>query len=140
MIRLSRKQIDTMASYMEKQEDVLAFYLYGSYGTEYQTILSDVDFAVLPFSKKELDIDRELELLSELQLIGRSDDINMVNLLKVPVTLQMRVLESGRLLFCRIDVFLADFKELVIRRYCDFEPDPSTFYRDYDAGLREEFL
>jgi len=79
---------------------VLAFYLYGSYGTEYQTILSDVDFAVLPFSKKELDIDRELELLSELQLIGRSDDINMVNLLKVPVTLQMRVLESGRLLFC----------------------------------------
>ncbi len=35
---------------------------------------------------------------------------------------------------------LADFIETVIRRYCDFRPDLESIYRDFDTGLREEFL
>jgi predicted nucleotidyltransferase len=117
----------------------LAFYLYGSYGTEHQTPLSDVDFAVLPISK-DFCLYREMETLSELQFIAGNDDINLINLLKVPITLQIRVLETGKLLYCKDDNLLSDFKELVIRYYCDFKPDLRAFYRDYDAGLREEFL
>jgi predicted nucleotidyltransferase len=139
IIKLSRRQIDEMINYLKKQKDVLAFYLYGSYGTEHQTPLSDVDFAVLPISK-DFCLYREMETLSELQFIAGNDDINLINLLKVPITLQIRVLETGKLLYCKDDNLLSDFKELVIRYYCDFEPDLRVFYRDYDAGLREEFL
>lgn len=139
-IRLSRNQIEAMRSYISKQEDVLAFYIFGSHGTREQTDLSDVDLAVLPYFNKNLTVNREAEILSELQRIGQSDDINMLNLLKVPVTVQMQVLETGRLLFCADEVFLADFTEHVIRRYCDFEPDLRTFNLDYDTGLKEEFL
>lgn len=139
IIKLSRRQIDEMINYLKKQKDVLAFYLYGSYGTEHQTPLSDVDFAVLPISK-DFCLYREMETLSELQFITGNDDINLINLLKVPITLQIRVLETGKLLYCKDDNLLSDFKELVIRYYCDFESDLRAFYRDYDAGLREEFL
>ncbi len=140
MIEIPTENIYAVISYIEKQEDIAAFYLCGSYQTEYQTVFSDVDFAVLPFSKGSMDYVKEFEILSELQLICENEDINLVNLLKVPLTLQMRILESGRLLYCRDEIRLADFKEYVIKRYCDFEPDLRAIYRDYDAGLREEYL
>ncbi len=140
MIEIPTENLDAAVSYMEKRGDVAALYLYGSYRTEYQTVFSDVDFAVLPFSKLSMDYVKEYEILSELQHICENEDISLVNLLKVPLTLQMRVLESGRLLYCRDKIHLADFKEYVIKRYCDFEPDLRGIYRDYDAGLREEYL
>ncbi len=90
--------------------------------------------------KTSWDYRRELDLLAELCHIGRNDDINLVNLRRVPVTLQMRVLETGRLLYVKNPILLADFKESVIRRYCDFEPDMKNLYQDFDTGLREEFL
>ncbi|MDN5348332.1 MAG: uncharacterized protein PWP65_1896 [Clostridia bacterium] len=139
MITLSDEQLQAMVKYIIKQRDILGFYLYGSYGTELQTPLSDLDLAVLPMPGSRLDLQRELEIWSELAHIGKNDDINLINLGEVPVTLQMRVLQTGRLLFSRDDALLADFKERVIRRYCDFAPDLKAFYRDFDAGLREEF-
>jgi len=140
MIEIPTEKIDIAVSYIDKRGDIAALYLYGSYRTEYQTVFSDVDFAVLPFSEKSLDYIKEYEILSEMQLICEYEDINLVNLLKVSLTLQMRILESGRLLYCRDKIHLADFKEYVIKRYCDFEPDLRAIYRDYDAGLREEYL
>ncbi|WP_338833312.1 hypothetical protein MHLNE_22670 [Moorella humiferrea] len=149
MVRLSRKlekitlspdQIKNMMDFADRQKDVLALFLYGSYGTQWQTALSDIDLAILPMPGTSWDYKRELELLAEFCHIGGSDDINVVNLHHVPVTLQMRVLETGRLLYVKDEILLADFKERVIRRYCDFEPDLKSLYRDFDAGLREEFL
>jgi len=139
-INLSPGKLKTITDYVKKQEDILALYLYGSYGTELQTILSDVDLAVLPMPSSSWDYERELELLAEMARIGKNDDINLVNLRRVPVILQMRVLETGRLLYSKDEIFLADFKESLIRRYCDFEPDLKNLYLDFDDGLREEFL
>lgn len=56
--------------------------LYGSYGTKYQTVLSDVDFAILPVPGKELDIYRELSITSELGNLGKNEDINLTLLVK----------------------------------------------------------
>lgn len=140
IIKLSDQQINDMILYIKRQKDIDSFYIYGSYGSSHQTLFSDVDFAVLPSSQKKLDFQRDLEILTELQHIGRSDDINLVDLLQVPITLQMRILETGRLLYCESQIYLADFTESVIRRYSDFEPDLRAFYLDYDAGLREELL
>ena len=139
-IKVSDEQLRIMAACMEGQCDILAFYLFGSYGTKQQTLLSDIDFAVLPMPGETLDVWRELDLLGELQQISEEDDTNLVNLSRAPVTLQMKVLAGGRLLYCRDPVLLADFKEHVIRRYCDFAPHLQEFYRDYDAGLKEELL
>lgn len=149
MVRLSRRleklylspeQFVALKTLAQSQSDIAALYLHGSYGTDVQTALSDLDLAVLPVPGSSWDFRREIELLSDLFDIVRNDDVNLINLRRVPVTLQMRVLESGRLLYLRDEVMLADFKESVIRRYCDFEPDLRQLYADFDAELREEFL
>lgn len=139
-IHLSQEQLEEMVRYCKEQPDILALYLYGSYGTPYQTPLSDVDLAVLPVPGAHWDLDRELEVHSRLSNIGRSDDINVVNLRAVPVTLQFRVLETGRALYVRDQEALADFTASAIVRHADFAPDLASFYRDWDAALREEFL
>lgn len=139
-IILSPQQFNKLTDFIRSQGDILAFYLYGSYGTEFQTALSDVDFAVLPMPAVPWDYKRELDFQAELSGISQCDDINLINLRRVPVTLQMRVMETGRLLYVRNEILLANFKESVIRRYCDFEPDLKNIYRDLEASLREEFL
>ena len=139
-IILSDEQFGEMAEFVKQLDYVLAFYLYGSYGTEMQTPLSDVDLAILPMPGIRLDLKKELELSCRFGEIGRNEDINLINLAKVPVTLQMNVVEGGKLLYCRDWILLADFLEQVIRRYCDFETDLRSLYLDFDVGLREEFL
>lgn len=139
-IILSDKQFREMVKFVKQQNYILAFYLYGSYGTEMQTPLSDVDLAILPMPGIRLDLKKELELSCRFEEIGCNDDINLINLAKVPVTLQMNVVEGGKLLYCRDRILLADFLEQVIRRYCDFETDLRSLYLDFDIGLREEFL
>ena len=140
MIKLSEEQLRQMTRYCEHERDILALYLYGSYGTSHQTRLSDVDLAVLPMPGARWDIHRELEIHAELARIGGSEDINLVNLRTVPVTLQLRVLETGRVLYRRDREMVADFVEAVIVRHADFLPDLQAFHADYDLGLREEFL
>ena len=140
MIRLNEEQFCRMADCCRQRGDVLALYIYGSYGTPEQTPLSDVDLAVLPMPGGKWDLDILLEVMGELVGIGRNDDINVINLKKVPVTLQFRVLETGRGIFIRDPVLLADFMETVVRRHADFAPDLRAIYRDFDQAIRSEFL
>jgi uncharacterized protein YutE (UPF0331/DUF86 family) len=53
--------------------------------------------------------------------------------------MQHKVLSEGRLLYSRDPIFLADFTERTIKRYCDLQIDLNQFSSDYDTGLREEF-
>ncbi len=139
-ISLSEDQFREIVRYCDGEEDILALYLYGSYGTPYQTPLSDVDLAVLPMPGSPWSMRRELEVHAEIASIGRSDDINVVNLRTVPVTLQIRVLDTGKTLYVRDPGLLADFVAAVIVRHADFTPDLAAFYRDWDSAIREEFL
>lgn len=139
-IVVKEEQLGEMARHCETERDILALYLYGSYGTPYQTALSDVDLAVLPMPGAKWDWRRELEVQDSLSGMGGSDDINVVNLRAVPVTLQFRVLETGRILYVRDPTSLADFVEEVIIRHADIAPDLEVFRREYDLALREEFL
>ena len=140
MISLSDQQLASMIDYIRDSKDILAFYIYGSYGTKYQTPLSDLDLAILPMPEAKLDLERELSIEVKLTEIGNSDHVNMINLANVPLTLQMKVLEQGCLLYCADEILLADFTEKVIKLFCDFAPDLEAIYKDYDAGLREVYL
>ena len=140
MITISGEQLNSMVVYIKNRGDILAFYIYGSHGTKYQNIFSDVDFALLPKPGVIFDFKNELSAVAELSLIGKSDDINLINLNKVPVTLQMEVLETGNLLYCADKILLSDFIESVMSKYCDFEPDLRNFYQDYDYGLKKDYL
>ncbi|MEW6663014.1 MAG: type VII toxin-antitoxin system MntA family adenylyltransferase antitoxin [Bacillota bacterium] len=140
LIRLTDDQLGQMADYCRQRGDILALYLYGSYGTPYQSPLSDIDLAVLPMPMAEWDLHALLEVMAELVGIGRSDDVNVINLNKVPVRLQFQVLKTGHPLFVRDHILLADFMEIVIKRHADFAPDLQAIYHDFDLAVRSEFL
>ena len=139
-IELSQQKMNQIIDVVKKHQNIIALYLFGSYGTAYQTPLSDVDLAILPSNKQQLSLSDEQAILAEIQEVGETDDINIINLSKVPITIQMEVISTGTLLYCSDKIELADFKEYLIKRYCDFEPDLRKFNIDYDIGLRKEFL
>jgi uncharacterized protein len=147
MVRLSKNRekinIDShlgkVRNYFSNRRDVAAAFLFGSYGTQYQTPLSDVDIAVLFIPGEDVNIETELKILADLADITEEDDINLVVLNKVPLTLQFEVLATGRLLEKK-DLYLEDFHEYVCKRYADFKIDLDQFNSEYDAALREVYL
>ena len=147
MVRLSKNPkminidayLDDICSYFNNRPDVGAAFLFGSYGTQYQTTLSDVDIAVLFVPGTVLELKIELGILSDLTNMSREDDINLVILNKAPITLQFEILSTGRLL-CKKEFYLEDFQEYVCKRYADFEIDLDRFNKEYDTVLRKVYL
>ncbi|MCL5045328.1 MAG: nucleotidyltransferase domain-containing protein [Actinobacteria bacterium] len=118
---------------------ILAAYIFGSYGTPDQTPLSDVDLAVLFEEGVKVSLDDELALSAALSSIAREDDLNLIILNKAPVDLQFKVISTGRPLFRRDSLRVADFVERVLKLYGDFGVDLAQFNRDYEARLREVY-
>lgn len=132
-------QMGALVHYLESRDDVLAAYLYGSYGTAHQTALSDVDIAVLFYRDKLPDRRRLLTLEADISSICREDDVNVLPLNEADVMLQFRVLETGRPLLEKEPGAVSDFREYVFRVHGDFEPFYRAFCRDYDHALREAY-
>lgn len=144
-IRTTGRKIDVdegLADLGDALADVpglIAAYLYGSYGTPDQTPLSDVDLALV-FAPGEEPAPGQL-----LDITGRAishlgeDDASITVLNKTNPILQFRVIDTGRLLFCRDEAALADFKAGVFTRHADFRIDYEAFCREYDEALVEEY-
>lgn len=132
------QNMDRLSAYFCDNQKIMAAFLFGSYGMECQTPLSDVDFGIL--TRNPLSMEEELEIMADLTELLEEDDVNVVFLNKSDLVIQYQVLATGRLLHCKDQVFLADFIEQVTIRYCDFRIDFELFNKDYDQGLREEFL
>ena len=130
------EHIPALRSFLENDPRVLAAYLYGSYGTEYQTPLSDVDLAVLLKRDVALPLQEELLLASELAGIAQEDDLNLLILNKAPITIQFRVISTGRPIFVRDKIAVADFVEWVLKIYGDYSIDLREFARDQEAYLK----
>jgi len=130
-------KIQELKSYAEKNENIIALYIFGSYGTKYQHLSSDMDFAVL--FKENVTLFEELELESDICQILERDDIDLVNLNKAPIDISHQALYTGDLLFCRDELMLADFKEKVFNIYGDYGIVLKKFYDDYLEGLREDY-
>lgn len=135
-----KPQMGALVRYLQAQDDILAAYLYGSYGTPYQTALSDIDIALLFYHEKKPDLRRLLSLEADIAQICATDDVNVVVLNDADVILQHRVLETGRPLLEKDLVAVSDFRERVFVVYGDFEPFYRAFCRDYDRALREAFV
>lgn len=149
MVRLSRDlriidiepRIPELLRYFERNGDIVAVYLYGSYGTERQTALSDVDLGVLlRRGLRDKHLERFLDIQAAVAAATREEDVNVLILNNAPPVIQFEVLRSGRLIFERDGEQHRDFVEHVIKRYPDFAIDFQAFCRDYDASLREAYL
>ncbi len=142
--RLDKINIDScipaLKDYFKGQGDVLSAMIYGSYGTPFQTCLSDVDLAVLFRFDERPGIDRILALEAELSRICREDDINVLVLHDAHVLLQFEVIRTGRLIYCGDQIAASDFHEYVFKVYGDFAPFYHYVCKEYDRALKGVLL
>jgi predicted nucleotidyltransferase len=55
-------KLPALEEFFDSRKEILAVYLFGSYGTEYQTNLSDIDLAILVSDSVTLDLAYQLDL------------------------------------------------------------------------------
>lgn len=147
MVRTAKKltliniehRMKELSRYFSGSSLITAVFIYGSYGTESQTNLSDVDLALL-LSNDNVSLDDELKISAEISSLAGEDDINVVIMNRAPLTLQYKILSTGTLIYEKDSNRLNGFTEFVIKRYLDYAIDLDNFYRDYDQSLREAYL
>jgi predicted nucleotidyltransferase len=119
--------------------DLAAAYLYGSYGTPYQTPLSDVDIGLLFMDGDQPSPKQHVQLIGRVCKALHEDDISVTVLNSAPLAFQHKVLAEGRPLLICDEIAHADFLERTISSYCDFAVDEKRFFEEYDRALIEEF-
>ena len=129
-------RLPDLISALGEVDGVAAVYLYGSYGTPYQTPLSDVDLALVFRPGAVPEFDGILRLVGLVTGALQEDDVSVTILNDAPLPHQLEVLRTGRALQVRDELAHADFVEEVIDRASDFAIDYEAVLRDYDEGLR----
>lgn len=115
--------------------EIAAVFLFGSYGTEFQNSLSDIDFAF--YFSRNVDLKFEADLLGEISDVLNTDRIDLVNLNKAPLNLQFKAVAQGNIIYESDFITTCDYIENILKRYHDFAIDLEHFYRDYDYSLKE---
>lgn len=132
--------LDDLRRYLEDLDGLVAAWIYGSYGTQEQTPLSDLDLALLFQKGRVPEFKQQLEIYAKIpEVLHQDDDVSVTILNRSPVLFQFRVLETGRQLVCRDPIALADFVEFVISRHADYIVDHRRFTEDYDQALVERY-
>lgn len=116
---------------LDREEDVLVAYLFGSRARGGGRPGSDVDVAVLLAEGADLDR-RHLDLIGRVASVAGSERADVVVLNRAPVALAYRVIRDGRLLACRDERARVRHWASVVDRYLDTAP----MRRTLDAGLR----
>ncbi len=108
---------------MEKDEDVLFAYLYGSQVHPSIHFESDIDVAVYlnPSNiKKYIKKEEELTTLLITQLHSDKIDLRILNI--SPFLLQYNILKEGILIFVRDEPERVDFENRVMNRFFELKP------------------
>ena len=116
-----------------------AVYLYGSYGTPFQTPLSDVDVALVFRDENEPSTAEHVELIGRVTGALHEDDVSVTILNRAPLAMRHKVLADGRPLLLLDEIAHSDFVERTITRYSDFAIDEARFLEEYDRVLVEEY-
>ena len=128
--------IKKLASFFRKENNILTVYLFGSYGTDEQTELSDIDIAIL--FADTVSMLEELSIAAEIEFILKEGQIDLLNLNKASVILQHRVISTGKEIFERNPLTTADFIENTLKFYFDYGLVYKKFRDDFREELRGE--
>jgi len=115
--------INVLKEVLEKDEDVLFAYLYGSYGYGFAHLESDVDIALyLKHSDIKGFIEKEKRLTSILVTELHTDKIDLRILNVSPILLQYEILKEGIPILIRDESEKVDFETRVMNRFFELKP------------------
>ena len=123
--------------YFVTKEGVLLVLLFGSFGTDREHELSDVDIAVL--LDKSIPLMDELEMAADLSLILGRDSLDLVLLRNASVNIAHRALTEGRTVFELDPLQTAEFVESTLNHYRDFGYRLRQIDMEFEEKLREDY-
>ena len=131
-------KLESLITFFKANASILTVYIFGSFGTEKQTTMSDIDLGIL--YDAQIPLLDELRVSADISSLLKREDVDVINLNSSPVYMQHQVLYTGEKLFEHDFDKTADFVEKVLEEYHDYEFIFRKYKEDYAEGLREEYL
>ncbi len=127
-------KIPELLDRIAKDTHIVALYALGSLVTGDLKPLSDLDFGVLVSGKvdKQKRFDKHLDLIGMFNEVLKTDEVDLIMMNDPPMRFSHNIIKSGKLIYCKDNLELADFIEKTIKLYLDFR-----FFRD---AFDDEFL
>jgi len=115
--------VETLKEFLEKDQDILFAYLYGSSIYDHDQPGSDIDVAVYlrPSNIKQY-LKKEEELTNALAIQLHNDQIDLRILNTLPFLLQYNVLKEGLPIFVRNESERVEFETRVMVRFFELKP------------------
>lgn len=137
MVNIDEK-LDDLKAYFKINSNIVAAWFIGSYGTEMQTENSDIDIALL--FNQPVGMMEEMDVSCKISEIVEFDNIDTINLLSAPITLQFKVIDEGRSIYEKDYYKVCDFMEEVFNRYRDEKYYLDKFMQDFyeSYGVRSK--
>ncbi|WP_190259121.1 type VII toxin-antitoxin system MntA family adenylyltransferase antitoxin [Pelotomaculum schinkii] len=133
--------IPALTEKISMDNDIAAFYLFGSYAEDRQNPASDIDLAVLLDREFPMDsyFDKKLKLLSLATAALKTDEVDFIILNQAPPAFAYQILSKGRLLFERGDKKgqRVDFQVRTFDRYFDFKPVERVVHEGLAKRIKE---
>ena len=133
--------ISALTEKISMDNDIVAFYLFGSYAEDKQNPASDVDLAVLLDREFPTDsyFDKKLKLLYLATSTLKTDEVDFIILNQAPPAFSYQILSKGRLLFEREDKKgqRVDFQVRTFDRYFDFKPVERVVHEGLARRIKE---
>ena len=130
MIRFSqiahnvRPLFPKLTAYFAAHRDVEFAYIFGSYGIEKETPMSDVDIAVSlkQIVPQDRYFDLRLEFMSDIVQILKTNEVDVIILNNADLILAYHTVSSRKLLFERDPAIRIVYETRILDRYFDSEP------------------
>lgn len=127
-----------LINYFKNEPAVVSVFIFGSFGTDLQTPLSDLDIGVL--YNHNLPVMEELRQTGDISSLLGLEKIDLINLNKAPVHLQHEILYQGEKIFDRLPEQTQDFIENVLEIFHDYQGILYKYREDLREGLLEDYL
>ncbi|EAX48953.1 DNA polymerase, beta domain protein region [Thermosinus carboxydivorans Nor1] len=118
---------------------IAAVFLFGSYGTDYQTRFSDIDLGVLFFPDGIPNLRGEMELAGAFSSALGRDDVDLVIMNKAPLPLRYRIVAEGEIVYEKDYVYTSDFLAATYKYFLDYNIDYRMFMAEYSRSLKEAY-
>ncbi len=104
---------------LEVYPNTQAIYLYGTWGTEDQRRVSDIDIAVLlpPASARAVDHSAWLRLSAEVAQAAKVEYADLINLRTASVILRKEIIAANRRIYCADEYAADEFEMLTLSYY-----------------------